>query len=257
MARPRGSKKAQEREARLAMGAGKLVGYIRVSTEGQAEGGHSLAGQEARLREACERSGFELVAVMSDVASGTKTDRDGLAEAQAAVLAGDAEGLVFAKLDRVTRSMMHGAHLVDWARVGGYTLLSADEGVMVRRGDLVNEALPFFLALAQVERERISRRTKEGLAAARSKGVRLGNAIRTEASDPAAIRARELRSQGWPIAKVAETLNAEGHRTARGNLWASGNTYTLLKRTAPEVLPEGAAPGNRLAGGEGGAVRAA
>ena len=57
MPRPRGSRKQREQEARLATGRGRLVGYLRVSTEGQQNHGHSLAGQEQRLREACERAG--------------------------------------------------------------------------------------------------------------------------------------------------------------------------------------------------------
>lgn len=236
MARPRGSKRLQEREARLAQGAGKLVGYVRVSTEEQAEEGHSLAGQEQRLVDACARQGFELIWTFSDVASGAKTDRDGLRDAQEAVTRGDAEGIVFGKLDRVTRSMRHGAQLVEWARAEGYTLLSADEGPMVSRGQLVNEALPFFLALAQVERERISRRTKEGLAAARAKGVRLGNTIRTEAADPAAVRAVELLRDGHTYAAIAATLNTEGLLTKRGCAWGTGNTYTLLRRVASELV---------------------
>ncbi len=249
MARPRGSRKQRERDERLALGAGKLVGYVRVSTVGQAEEGHSLDGQAARLREACERQGFELVAVFSDVASGSKADRDGLREAQEAVTRGEAEGLVFGKLDRVTRSMHHGAQLVEWARAEGHTLLSADEGPMVSRGALVNEALPFFLALAQVERERISRRTREGLAAARSKGVRTGpNEKLTKAEDPAAIRAVELLREGLTYAAIASTLNAEGLRTKRGCAWATGNTYTVLRRVAPELVDARAEGNGRLGG---------
>lgn len=245
MPRPRGSKKQREQQARRATGGGRLVGYIRVSTEGQHTNGHSLAGQEQRLREACERAGYTLAAVLQDVASGSKADRDGLVQAQALVEGGDAEGLVFAKFDRVTRSMLHGAALVEWARQGGHTLLSADEGAMVTQGALVNEALPFFQALAQVERERISRRTKEGLAAAKARGVRLGSKKRTEATDPVAKRAVELRRKGQTIAAIAATLNTEGYTTVNGNAWASGNTYTMLRRVAPDALPEGATPRNR------------
>lgn len=252
MARPRGSRKAQEREDRLALGRGRLAGYVRVSTLAQAEEGHSLSGQEARLREVCERNGFELAAIYSDVASGTKTDRDGLREAQEAVTRGEAEGLVFGKLDRITRSMRHGAALVEWARSEGYTLLSSDEGPMVTRGTLVNEALPFFLALAQVERERISRRTKEGLSAAKSQGVQLGTGRRLQAEDPAAVRAVELLHEGLTYQAIAAALNSEGHRTARGCAFHAGPVYGLLRRIAQadvDARAEGNVPvGAALAG---------
>jgi len=239
MPRPRGSGRERQRALHLATGGGRLVGYVRVSTEVQAEHGHSLYAQEERLREACARWGYECVGIYADVASGGRDDRAGLRDAMSAVERGDAEGLVFAKLDRVTRSMRHGAALVEWARAGGHTLASTDEGVMVLRGQLTNEALPFFLALAQVERERISRRTREGLAAARARGVVLGTPVRTKGTDPAAVRARELRASGLTIKRVAEALNREGYRTARGGRWHPGSVYTLLRRVSPEVLPVG------------------
>jgi len=240
MGRPRGTKRERERAMRGNVRA--AVGYIRVSTVGQATEGHSLAGQAERIAAACQAEGYRLLAIYWDVASGGRTDREGLRQAQATVDTGRADALAFAKLDRVTRSLQHGAGLVEWARAGGHTLLASDEGTLVREGTLVQESLPFMLAMACVERERISRRTREGLAAARAAGVQLGAVQRTRATDPAAVRARELRAEGLPIARIAESLNSEGHRTARGNLWASGNTYTLLRRVAPDLLPEGGHP---------------
>ena len=61
MARPRGTKKQREAEKRLMTGAGRFIGYIRVSTAGQECNGHSLDGQAARLREAAAREGVDLV----------------------------------------------------------------------------------------------------------------------------------------------------------------------------------------------------
>jgi len=256
VARPRGSKKAKQQQERLLTGGGKLVGYIRVSTEGQQTNGHSLAGQEQRLQEACERAGFELVTVQHDVASGAKSDRDGLAEAQAMVEQGLAEGLVFAKLDRVSRSLLHSAKLVEWARAGGFTMLSADEGPMIARGQLVNEALPFFQALAQVERERISRRTREGLAAARAKGVALGCPVRRACGDPAVQRAIALRRQGLTLQAIADRLARDGVRGARGGNLTPAAVWGWVERCAPELnQPFGLSRGGAVAqGSEDGAA---
>src|SRR5664279_5171599 len=85
MARPRGTKVSNEQQARLATGAGKLIGYVRVSTTQQGTHGHSLDGQRTRLQEAAVREGFTLVDVVAEVESGAK-ERDGLAEVQARVL---------------------------------------------------------------------------------------------------------------------------------------------------------------------------
>lgn len=246
MARPRGSKRQRAMQARLQTGAGRLLGYVRVSTLDQANG-HSLDGQRDRLRDACERAGYTLVDVVEDVASGAK-ERDGLKDAQARIDAGEAEGLVFAKLDRITRSLAHGARLVEWARDNGITLLSSDEGgVMVKQGELVNEALPVFLAIAQMERERISRRTREGLAVAKAKGKRLGGPQRRETTDPLVKRAVRLREKGMTTAAIADLFNEEGETTARGNAFSPMAVWRYVQRAKPEANPEGGYPNARAA----------
>ncbi len=235
MARPRGTKKQREVQARLANGQGRFIGYIRVSTADQDEHGHSLAGQVARLHEAAAREGLELLEVVQDVESGAKA-RDGLDEVWRRVLAGEAEGILFPKLDRLGRSQLHLASLVEEARDCGISLLSSDEGWQVCRGELRNEALPFLIALAQVERERISRRTKEGLAAARAKGVRLGRpALNVELQE----RAADLRRKGLTLQEIADLLNREGHRTATGAVFRANTVYRMINRVDPRANPEG------------------
>lgn len=242
MARPRGSKKQREQQARLATGGGRFIGYIRVSTADQEENGHSLAGQVARLQEAAAREGVELLDVVQDVKSGAK-QRDGLDEVWARVLAGEAEGILTPKIDRLGRSQLHLASLVEDARRRGISILTSDEGWQVRRGALVNETLPFLIALAQVERERISRRTKEGLAAAKSKGKRLG---RKPENVELADRAAELRRQGLTLQAIADLFNAEGHLTARGAYYAAATVYTMIQRADPAANPVGGHPGKAL-----------
>lgn len=236
MARPRGSKKVRQQEEKQRNGRGKLVGYVRVSTTGQAAG-HSLAGQDARLRAACKAAGYALEAIHLDIASGGRRDRAGLREAQARVEAGECEGLVVAKLDRATRSMLQGAELVAWARDCGYTLLSADEGMMVRRGELANEMLPFALAMAEAERERIKRRTREALDAAKAKGVKLGRPA--ENVGEVAKRAVAMRRKGRTCQYIADRLNAQGYRTARGAEFKPTTVWRMVNRVSPEANPEG------------------
>jgi len=247
MARPRGSRKAQERQERIQQGAGRALGYVRVSTRLQAEEGHSLHGQEQRLREVCEREGIELVEVVVEVESGAKV-RPGLTALQARIREGEARCIVYPKLDRLGRSLIDTAKLVEWACAEGVDLLSADEGWQVRGGEKADKMLPFRLAMAEVELQRIRERTKEGLAAAKSKGVQLGSGQRLQAADPVTVRAVELLRLGATYAAIAEALNAEGHRTARGGAFHVGPVYKLLRRVAPELV-DARAEGNRVGDG--------
>ena len=243
MARPRGTKKDRDAQVRLSTGADRFIGYIRVSTADQSTSGHSLAGQVTRLRDAALREGIDLIDVVQDVESGGK-QRDGLDDVWRRVLAGEAEGILFPKLDRLGRSQLHLASLVEQARAQGISLLSSDEGWQVSRGDLRNEALPFLIALAQVERERISRRTKEGLAAARAGGVRLGRpALNTELE----ARATELRRQGRTLQEIANLFNDEGHATATGAEYRATTVYRMVNRTDPTANPEGGHRGKVVA----------
>ncbi|MBU0611784.1 MAG: recombinase family protein [Armatimonadetes bacterium] len=244
MARPRGTKVSKEQQARLATGAGKLIGYIRVSTTQQGTNGHSLDGQRTRLQEAAVREGFVLVDVVAEVESGAK-ERDGLAEVQARVLAGEAQGVIFPKVDRLGRSMVHLLKVVDWAVKNRIDLLSADEGWQVRDGKKIDKMLPFRLAMAEVELERIRERTRDGLKAAKQKGVRLGRPA--ENVGDLAKRATKLRKQGKTWQEIADLFNAEGLRTARGAEFRTTTIARMIDRTDPTANPEGGYRGNALA----------
>ena len=245
MARPRGSRKQRERQARFAMGQGKALGYIRVSTKDQGANGHSLDGQRTRLAEACEREGLELLDVVADVASGAKR-RDGLDEVQRRLEAGEAQVLVSPKVDRIGRSLVGLYHVIEWAKVKGVDVLTTDEGWQVRDGETVDKMLPFRMAMAEVERQRISDRTKEGLAAARAKGVRLGAPVGNDGK--LARRATRLRRQGKTLQAIADAFNGEGKRTVTGRLFQPATVRLMIDRIDPEANPVGGYKGNRLRG---------
>ena len=244
MGRPRGTKKQREQQARLATGAGKFIGYIRVSTQAQGENGHSLAGQATRLQEVAAREGLELVDIVTEVESGAK-ERDGLADVQARILAGEAQGILFPKVDRLGRNQIHLLKVVAWAVDEGVDLLAADEGWQVRTGQKVDKMLPFRLAMAEVELERIKERTRDGLAAAKAKGVKLGRPALNVALE---ADAAELRRKGLTLQDIADMFNAQGLRTTKGTEYRPTTIYRMIERFDPEANQVGGGwSGKRLA----------
>ena len=247
MARPRGNKKQREVQERMATATGKVIGYARVSTTGQGENGHSLDGQRTRMREAATREGLELVAIVEEVASGRK-DRDGLKEAQARIMAGEAQGLLVPKIDRLGRSTIGLLRTVKWAEDNRVDILSVSEGWIVRHtpeGVKLDEMLTGRAWFAELEARKISERTREGLAAAKAKGVHLGRPV--ENNGELARRATELRRQGQTFWQIANAFNAEGLTTKRGNAFDASGIYRMVNREDPTANPEGGHRGNVVA----------
>src|SRR6266545_2957767 len=92
----------------------KAVGYIRVSTEEQAEQGVGLSAQRSVIEAEVARRGWTLVQVFEDTASGRSlSGRRGLEAALETLEAGTADALVVAKLDRLSRSTKDFAALLE------------------------------------------------------------------------------------------------------------------------------------------------
>jgi len=219
---------------RLASGGGKLIGYVRVSTLDQGEHGHSLDAQRTRLREVAEREGYELIDILLDVASGANVERDGIAEARARVDAGEAEGLVFVKLDRLGRSMGYVEELLAWSKDQAGTLISTEEGVYAERGKLIHPMPELTIALATWQRRYISERTKAGLAAAKAKGIRLGRPPLAwdERLDR---RVARLYARGCTVKAIAKKLNDEGTRTPSGGRFHVTTVRRMIDRALPNA----------------------
>ena len=190
-----------------------VVGYVRVSTDEQADSGLGLAAQRAAVASEAEKRGWTLVAVYEDAQSGKSLDRPGLAEALLAVEEGRAAGILVAKLDRLSRSLRDFADLMSRARSNGWNLVALDLGV-----DLSTPAGEFMAnvmaSAAQWERRIIGQRTRDALAAKRAQGVRLG---RPTALPRIVIeRIVAARAAGEGLSAIARQLNAEGVATAHG-----------------------------------------
>ncbi|GJF01694.1 recombinase [Pseudonocardia sp. D17] len=151
-----------------------MIGYVRVSTEGQAsERSHGLTAQWRALEAWCRALGHVLVTVIPEVASTRHPERMyGRLAVEAALRAGLADAMVVRDIDRASRSTLDGAQLLGRAHDKGWRVVGTDgvDSADPEQEFLVNVRL----AMAQEERRKIARRTREGLESARAQGKRLG-----------------------------------------------------------------------------------
>ncbi|MEZ5732542.1 MAG: recombinase family protein [Paracoccaceae bacterium] len=222
----------------------RFIAYERVSTARQGQSGLGLAAQRSTIDAFAMARGGDLLGRFTEIESGRTADRPELARAlQLARLTGAT--LVIAKLDRLSRN-------------AAFLLTLRDSGVKFIACDMpeANDLTVGIMALvAEAEREAISRRTKEALAVAKARGVKLGNpngaeslrragkggmALRAAVSANADAHALDLasviagiRSEGpTSLRSLAEELNARGMRTRRGGRWHVSNVRNLLRRLA-------------------------
>ncbi len=184
----------------------KIVGYLRISTAGQAENGHSIDSQRGAISGEADRRGWEILWV-EDAASGKDLERPGMTYALHLLATGQATGIVASRLDRLSRSVLDFATLLACARAEGWNVVILDLGL-----DLSTPYGQFgahvLMAAAQLERDLISARTKEGLAAAKAKGIVPGPA-RSRVPDEVIARVRDLSAEGATLAEIANQLTQD------------------------------------------------
>lgn len=221
--------------------APRAIGYCRVSTDHQADGGVSLDAQADKVRAMCAVQDAQLVEVVVDAGVSAKSlNRPGLARVLALVEAGQVDRVVVAKLDRLTRSVRDLADLLDLFATHTVSLVSVAESLDTgtAAGRLV---LNVMASVSQWEREAIGERTRDALKHMRAKGQRTGNVPfgYQVAPDGCTLVAnieeqrvvgllRELREAGHTLAAIAAELNAQGFRTRRGTTWQIRTVHHLL-----------------------------
>lgn len=218
--------------------ATKVVGYVRVSTEQQAGSGLSLDAQRAKLAAYATAMDLELVTIEVDegLSARTISGRPGLQRALAALEAGEADGLLVAKLDRLTRSLRDLGDMLDRYFAKRFALLSLGDSIDTRTagGRLVLNVLT---SVAQWEREAGTERTKDALAQVRKEGGRFGRApygwryaaqddehgrrpLEAHPEEQEVMRAvRQLRAEGETQAGIVEALRMRGYRSRVGNFF--------------------------------------
>jgi len=208
----------------------RFVAYYRVSTDRQGRSGLGLDAQrEAVLRHVDSNRG-ELIGEFCEIESGKRNDRPQLAAAIAAAKKAKAT-LIIAKLDRLARNV----HFVSGLMESGVDFVAADN-------PHANKLMVHLLAaFAEHEREQISQRTKDALAAAKARGIRLGRngadllapANRAKAIERARRLApvlAELRGTGMSARQMAAELTARKIATPSGGRWHAQTVLRMIDR---------------------------
>ena len=208
------------------MNTPRAIGYIRVSTEEQARSGLGLDAQRNAITAAATTRGWHLVDVIVDAGvTGSKAHRPGLDTARERMARREADYLVVAKLDRLSRSIRDGADVIEQANRQGWSLVDLGSGVDMSTpaGEMVAGVL---LSAAQYERRLIGQRTREGLAVARARGARIGQP--TTYSDETLRRVKALKAEGMSLRGIAERLTNDGIPTAKGGAWHASSVRSVL-----------------------------
>jgi DNA invertase Pin-like site-specific DNA recombinase len=215
------------RSRKEATGPLRLVAYLRVSTNEQACSGAGVEVQRASIATAVEQHGYELVETFEDAGWSAKDlNRPGIEAALSMLEDGTADGLIVSKLDRLSRSLLDFASLMERSRKHGWTLIVLDLGLDLSTpaGEMLANVLATF---AQFERRLIGQRTRDALAVKRAEGVKLGRP--RVVPDEVVERIVAERAAGATLQAIADGLTADGVPTARGGSkwWVSSVTAVL------------------------------
>jgi len=203
----------------------RAIAYIRVSTNQQADQGHSLLAQQEKVNAYASLYDLEIVETVVETGSAKNLNREGLQGALAQIKSGKADALIVVKLDRLTRSVVDLGYLVEtyFNKAG---LLSVSEQIDTRSasGRLVLNVLA---SVSQWEREAIGERTSAVRQSMKANGLYCGGSVPygqmlvsgelvTNPNEQAIInRAKALKAEGHSLRTIATMFSNEGLKTRK------------------------------------------
>ena len=217
--------------APLPFPAKNAIAYYRVSTDRQGKSGLGLEAQIEAIDRFAGHEGYKIIGTFTETESGKQSQRPELLAALARCRKERAT-LIIAKLDRLSRKVSFISNLID----------SNADFRAVDNPHANKFQIHILAAFAEHEREQISKRTKEALAAAKRRGVILGkhghilakqNAdAATEFADALRPTIEQLQANGFKTVRALEgelnRLNVPTYRA--GKHWHRSSVYNLLSR---------------------------
>src|SRR4051812_37288324 len=220
------------------MAVGRFVAYYRVSTDRQGKSGLGLEAQREAVRSFLDGGSWMLTAEVTEVESGKRNDRPELDRALGLCRLYGAT-LVVAKLDWLARNVAFISKLME----------SGVEFVAVDFPRVNSLTIHILAAVAEHEAAMISQRTRAARAAAKARGVKLGNpanlrnqlAGSVKGSAAKAARADKraadllplilpMKADGASLRQIAEGLTHRGIPAPRGGTWSAAAVKRILDR---------------------------
>jgi len=231
----------------------KIVGYVRVSTDRQADEGQGLDVQRQAIRKWARANGHKLVALLADEGgvSGKKEldDRPALGDALELIRTGHIDGVVVYKVDRLARDIViQESLLAEIWRSGGqlFSCSAGENDNLIDDPDDPSRKLvrQIMGVINEYERDMIKLRLRSGRRRKAEKGgyaygrpptgfVALrGELVASPDEQRAIARIRELREQGASIRQICTALDVDGFATKGGaSNWQPSTVGRILKRT--------------------------
>lgn len=217
----------------------KAIGYVRVSTEGQADK-YGLSAQKEAILAYASSHDYEIAEWVEDHISGVKDDRPGFNR----ILSlknnpHTIDAVISFKVDRIARDVMLYCYYQYSLEKKGIDLISAMEDFTATYGDFAPVMLSVSAYIGKKERENITLRTTRGKMEKADRGGYVGgripygysvtdhNLVINPDESPAVRRLFELLDMGTKQADVVRILNAEGYRTRSGGEFVAQNVRSI------------------------------
>lgn len=206
-----------------------VIAYLRVSTIEQAESRAGMDAQRCAIEAEARRRAWTEIEFIEDAGYSARTiKRPGLELALAALKDGRAGVLVVSSMDRLSRSLLDFAAIMQLAQREGWALLALDSPADLTTP--TGEAMAGVLAVfAQLERRLIGQRTRLALAERRKAGVVLGRprALPVQVAE----RIGREHASGASLAAIARRLTSDEIPCAHGGLrWYPSTVRAVLFR---------------------------
>lgn len=219
----------------------KAMGYVRVSTEEQAREGVSLEAQEDKINKYVDLHNLGQISIIRDGGkSGKDLNREGMQEIIALCKRKEIDHLIVYKMDRLTRRTLDLLTLVEEVfKPNNVQFHSITEKV-----DTSTAQGKFFLtitgAMAQMERDLVSERTKEALQYKISKGENVGSPPLGFLAEDKKLSGideeleivnyiKKLKRKKLSLRQIATRLNEQEISTKRGGSWYAGTVRYILR----------------------------
>ncbi len=221
------------------------IGYIRVSTEGQATEGISLDMQESKIRTYCELNDLDFPEIICDGGiSGKNLNRPGIQRVLDMVKTGQVTAIVIyslSRLGRSTKDLLGVAELLDKKGVAVHSI--------TEKIDTSTAVGKFFFtltgALAEMERGLISERTAAALSEKKAQGKRTnykadfgyeftadGMVVENPEEQKILAIVAELKAQGESVRSIQKRLTADGYLNRNGKPFATSAIFYMMKKAA-------------------------